>query len=223
MPLQIQPWEDADFDVYPELAWSAFKDDLMAVMYPNGFLEQDRKETARSSRAKHARRGDVSVWMKTIDTDLPLDDPMRRIAGVAHWHFYPEERSDAELTAEENEEDPDKEPSPGMNKAFTDQFFSDIEKFRRQNMGGKPYVLLHMLAVRPEYHRRGIGGMHLAWGNEQADKLGLPLYLESSPIGRPLYERYGYEAVASLPCDAKAHGHPKDLPHTCMLRPAKGR
>lgn len=222
MPLELLPWEDEDFQFYPELIWRAFKDDLMGVLYPNGYSQADREHTTRTSLAKARKHGKDAVWMKIIDTDLPADDDLRQITSVAHWHFYPHERSAAELDAEQAEsEKEDSSPPPGLNRAFADQFFGDIGRLRRDIMGGQPYILLHMLAVRPSHHRRGIGGMHLSWGDEKADELGLPLYLEASPMGRPLYERHGYEKVMDLPCDARGHGHPKDLPHVCMLRPAK--
>lgn len=219
MPLKLLLLEDSDFEIYPELVWSAFKDDLMGVLYPNGYSEADRKQTAKKSLQKHYKNQPASVWKKVVDTDLPNDDPMRKIVSVAHWHFYTEPRSAAELDAEE-EESAAEEPSEGLNTAFSDQFFGDIDRIRRETMGEKPYILLHMLCVRPSHHRRGIGGTHLSWGDEQADKLGLPLYLESSPMGRKLYEKHGYEKVGDLPCDAKAFGHPKDLPHVIMIRPA---
>ena len=38
----------------------------------------------------------------------------------------------------------------------------------------------------------------MRWGNELADNLGLPSYLESSPYGYRLYKRYGFEEIAYL-------------------------
>jgi len=63
--------------------------------------------------------------------------------------------------------------------------------------------------------------MHLNWGFEEAKKLGLPVYLESSPMGRPLYARMGFETVGWLDFDAKEWGLDHDLPHALMLRPAE--
>ena len=100
------------------------------------------------------------------------------------------------------------------------EFFGTIAKYKREIMGGKPYVLLSMLATRKDYHRRGVGGMHLKWGLVQADKLNLPSYLEASPMGRPLYLKMGYEHVMDFPFDAKKWGAKEDLPHTILLRPA---
>lgn len=223
MPLELVPWSDADFDHYPELTWQAFQHDLMGVLYPNGFSPLDREITAKDKRVSQRKHAQESIWMKVIDTDLPASDELGGMVSAAHWHFYTRERSTAELDAEsKNDAEDEEETPPGLNRAFADQFFADIEKYRRDIMGGQPYILLHMLVVRPSHQRRGIGSMHLTWGAEQADKLGgLPLYLESSPMGRRLYERHGFEQVCELPSDARAHGHEKDLPHVCMLRPGK--
>ena len=35
--------------------------------------------------------------------------------------------------------------------------------------------------------------MLLKWGAEEADRLGLDSYLESSPEGKSLYEKYGFQ------------------------------
>jgi hypothetical protein len=34
--------------------------------------------------------------------------------------------------------------------------------------------------------------MLLEWGTKQADRARLPAFLESSPMGKPLYERMGF-------------------------------
>ena len=61
----------------------------------------------------------------------------------------------------------------------------------------------------------------MKWGNEQADKLGLLSYLEASPMGKPLYERFGYKEVRDLPFDARSWGLDRDLPHVIMTRQPK--
>ncbi|KAF2221101.1 hypothetical protein BDZ85DRAFT_185851, partial [Elsinoe ampelina] len=87
-------------------------------------------------------------------------------------------------------------------------------------LNGKAHVLLNILATDPEYHRRGIGGMHLRWGLAEADKLNVVAYLEGSDDGVPLYQRYGFEGKERLPFDSKkfvAQG----MEHLIMIRPAK--
>ena len=55
--------------------------------------------------------------------------------------------------------------------------------------------------------------MLLNWGMAEADKLGIPCYLESSPAGQPLYEKYGFKAVDKVAADFSNWQGPKfDVP-----------
>ena len=100
--------------------------------------------------------------------------------------------------------------------------FSDLEKSKNEVMGTKPFVTLHFLVTLPEHQRRGIGAMHLQWGLQKADEMRLPLYLEASPMGKPLYQKMGFEEVCPIPFDARQWGSSVDMAHTCMLRPLPG-
>ncbi len=88
-------------------------------------------------------------------------------------------------------------------------------------MGGKAYVLLGILAVLPSYQRCGVGSKLMDWGLPQADELKLPAYLEASPMGKGLYIKKGFQEVCEFELDAKKWGFPRDLPHVCMVRPAR--
>ncbi|KAK5119168.1 hypothetical protein LTR85_007782 [Meristemomyces frigidus] len=220
MPLELQPMQESDLDAFSEIMDAAFMSDIMGLMYPNGFNQADRDHYKASTIKKWRKSPDTINKMKVIDTDLPDDDPYNKVIGVSDWNIYPHERSEEELDAEKNEEDNDGHP-PGLNVAFMAHFVEVMEKSKRKILGGRPYVYLHILATHPQHHRRGVGAMHLKWGFEKADELGLPVYLESSPMGRPLYARMGFEEVGWSPINAELWGAKKDIPHALMLRPAK--
>ncbi|KAK0805773.1 hypothetical protein LTR75_007235 [Friedmanniomyces endolithicus] len=158
---------------------------------------------------------------KVIDTDLPDDDPFNKIFGVADWEFYPKYRSKEEREKSNAESEKDGLP-PKINETMMKDFIGQLGEAKEEQLGGQPFVYLHILATHPKHHRRGVGAMHLRWGFEQAETLGLPVYLESSPMGRPLYARNGFETKGWLPFDARKYGSEKELPHALMLRPAKG-
>ena len=40
--------------------------------------------------------------------------------------------------------------------------------------------------------------MLVRWGMEQAEREGVPAYLEAGVLGRPVYERFGFEQVGAL-------------------------
>ena len=54
------------------------------------------------------------------------------------------------------------------------------------------------MVVHPEHRNRGIGGLMMAWGNEQTDKMGIEGFIEASELGRGLYEKWGYRVVMKL-------------------------
>jgi len=84
-----------------------------------------------------------------------------------------------------------------------------------------PHVLLHFMGTDPEYNGRGVASMHLKWGLEQADRLGVLTYLEATDEGRGLYEKYGFEKMMRLPFDGREWGCDEELRHVIMIRPVK--
>jgi GNAT superfamily N-acetyltransferase len=73
---------------------------------------------------------------------------------------------------------------------------------------------LEMLGTRPEYAGRGLASRLLRWGLERADEVGLETYLSASPLGRPLYEKFGFRLVEEREV---AGGYVQGY----MLRPAR--
>ncbi|OMP86142.1 hypothetical protein BK809_0003311, partial [Diplodia seriata] len=54
---------------------------------------------------------------------------------------------------------------------------------------------LHRLFTHPDYQRRGCGAALVRTGCEIADRLSLPVWVESSPVGERLYRAHGFELV----------------------------
>lgn len=61
--------------------------------------------------------------------------------------------------------------------------------------------------------------MLLQWGADEADRLGLEVYVEASPEGKPLYEKRGFKELETFAADLSKWGGPSTL-GTLMLRPA---
>ncbi|APA10127.1 hypothetical protein sscle_06g048970 [Sclerotinia sclerotiorum 1980 UF-70] len=57
------------------------------------------------------------------------------------------------------------------------------------------YLELAGLAVRPEFHRRGIGGMMLKYGIDLAQEEQVPILLQASPVGTRLYTKFGFQEI----------------------------
>lgn len=209
---------ESDVDIWNNIMWSAFGPDLMSCMYPNGFKAEDRAIAARETIEK--MRKPEYTFMKVVDTDLPENHADGKVVGMARWQAFTKERTAEELDEElKGAMEPPEEPN--INVPMIQDFVDDLLGTRRKNMGGRPYFLLSILATHVDHHRRGIGAMHMKWGCDKADELGLPAYLEASPKGKALYERFGFEAVGNMEFDARKWGHVDEIEHVCMLRPAK--
>ena len=85
----------------------------------------------------------------------------------------------------------------------------------------------------PEYRKYGVGNLVGQHFTELIDRLGLECYLEGSPIGTPLYQKYGFVVVDFPIMRFKAYAHPRNewkqmvrelqaTPISIMWRPIKG-
>ncbi len=60
-------------------------------------------------------------------------------------------------------------------------------------------TVLNILFSHPDYRRKGIGAMLLQWGIDAAKRLGVEFWLNSTPPGKPLYEKFGFQLVQRNP------------------------
>ena len=45
-----------------------------------------------------------------------------------------------------------------------------------------------MIFTSPAYRRRGVAQQFLSWGMNKADEMGVEMFVDASPVGKPLYE-----------------------------------
>jgi len=57
------------------------------------------------------------------------------------------------------------------------------------------YIYCHVMAVHPDYQRKGIGKLLMGFGIDVAQQVELPIYIESSEEGTRLYEKSGCQRV----------------------------
>ena len=108
-----------------------------------------------------------------------------------------------------------------MNVSAVEAFFGGMDANRQRIMGEKPHygmwascsydkrllannccffeIVLGILANDPSYQRRGIGSALVKWGCDQADQSGLPVYVDASPEGLSLYQKFGFAPNDSAP------------------------
>ncbi|GAA5865135.1 hypothetical protein JCM8547_007725 [Rhodosporidiobolus lusitaniae] len=76
---------------------------------------------------------------------------------------------------------------PGTNVELAKELFGQLD------FGIKERQLhLSILVVDPKYQKTGAGSTMLRWGCKLADEEKVPMYLEATDVGVPLYKRYGF-------------------------------
>ncbi len=76
-----------------------------------------------------------------------------------------------------------------------------------------------MLATLPEYQGRGCGTLLLKFELEKVDAEGRKAWLEATPQGQHLYEKFGWTYVDEIVVDLDKYGCvQKAQKTTCMMR-----
>ena len=77
---------------------------------------------------------------------------------------------------------------------------------------------MSILAVRPEYQRKGLGSMLLTPGLELADKDNAKTFIQASPKGVNLYLKHGWVAVDEIILDFSPYGGEKEVKTALLIR-----
>lgn len=81
-------------------------------------------------------------------------------------------------------------------------------------------------AVHPDHQKRGAGRLLMQWGIDIAEKLELPLYLETSEDVAPFYEKMGCERLTDVKViqTAEVTGAPGDVEVPLLVKmPSKAK
>ncbi|KAK7187025.1 hypothetical protein DPSP01_005910 [Paraphaeosphaeria sporulosa] len=145
--------------------------------------------------------GDPTVrYMKVVERDSTGEKDGDSIISIARWHYYPTGYNFARDIHWETHNDltPDMVPT-GFNIALHNHILTTRDAARSAWMvAGEPcWVLMHMV-THPAHRGKGAAGILVKWGIEQAERDGVPAYLEAGVMGRPIYERYGFIQVGEL-------------------------
>ncbi|KAH7077410.1 hypothetical protein FB567DRAFT_149286 [Paraphoma chrysanthemicola] len=209
MVLKVLPLEESDFPEFVRIQHDAFTSGnaAMTTLLKPSPLPPSWHEKSIEKHIKSWREESDVTYLKVIDT---YDNAM---IACAKWRINEKERTEEEIQGMLPVPGKDEEGRPAAR-----DFMNYLARVRREYMGTKPFYFLHMLVTDPAHHRRGAGKMLIEWGTEKADKVQLPCFLEASEVGKPLYERMGFETKHAEVFDLGKYGLQGTDTNTVMIR-----
>ncbi|KAJ4363918.1 hypothetical protein N0V83_009371 [Neocucurbitaria cava] len=202
MHLQLCPLQLQDFD---ELVAHAASyppgEDLVGPPTPICWTVKTREEaearlTFHFNKQQSRFIGDPTVrYMKVVDR---ADNDS--IISIARWHFYPTGYNfDTEIHWETHNPIPGQSIPRDFNIGLHNHILRsrDVARSSWTQPNSPCWILMHMV-THPSHRGKGAAGLLIRWGIEQAEKDGVPAYLEAGVMGRPIYERYGFVQVGDL-------------------------
>jgi GNAT superfamily N-acetyltransferase len=197
--LQVSLLDPSESAQYMRIRHEAFKTTVNKILYSRGEASQATLDRV----TEEIRDGIVNkgiLYLKCVDTSTG------EIIAGARWRYVkPITPGATERTWEEVEAaftermQPYDETEPEVLTALLDLF----NKYKRENLGTRPYYCLDTLVTLPQHERRGAGSMLVRWGCERADEVGVQAYLEASLIGAPLYARHGFVGKKEIELDLR--------------------
>ncbi|KAI0019415.1 acyl-CoA N-acyltransferase [Xylariomycetidae sp. FL0641] len=212
MPWVVLPAQIRDVEPVYDVYFAAFKDEpVLGFLFPGGV---DRKAHTE---------GTIQWWnhdpngytIKCVDTDTG------KIVGMASWDIFWKPGPESGW------------PKPegavwleGDARKKAESVLMPLWDMHEKLFGKHRHVYLPTMAVDPAYQRKGAATLLMQWGIETADKLELPIYLEATDSGYPLYKKMGFEKLthARVVHKAEVAGTAADVEVPLMVKmPSKAR
>ncbi|KAL4878085.1 hypothetical protein BJY04DRAFT_196700 [Aspergillus karnatakaensis] len=210
MANEIQPAAPNDGAQLAAIFLESFSDEFNQRMFPptadvRPFWMQQFNETIEKIKSTEPTASKIKL-LKIEQLD---SEPKPVIAAFAKWKLYETTKS-----REERQKEAETTWPASSDAALCDRFFGTLDKERRSATADQPHYYLDMLGTRPQFNGRGLGSKLLNWGLSKADEEKVMVFLVSTPQGKQLYERYGFQTVREYEA---APGYTM----TSMLRPAR--
>ncbi|KAJ6143150.1 hypothetical protein N7471_002603, partial [Penicillium samsonianum] len=156
---------------------------ILDFIYPGTYLNDE------AFRKVHTE-GALEYWkvLSTEHTFQCIDTDTGKFAGMATWQVYWRERTNEERQ------------KPWIGWLEGDQreraeFWNSFGRKERSGLGPRS-MCCHTVAVHPDYQGRSIGAQLMQWGTNVAEQLNLPIHLESTVEGVPLYQKLGFQTLS---------------------------
>ncbi|KAL8752177.1 MAG: hypothetical protein Q9184_005816 [Pyrenodesmia sp. 2 TL-2023] len=212
MSFQVLPAEPSDIPDIVAVHQASWENDpivgrLMPDVDPKAKYDYDVDFYKRKFDTK-ALTG--SVMHKVVETETG------KLVTFAKWK-YPY-RLTAEQQAEKDKLDLGRTYPPGTNEELYEHFFGRLDTLRKKYLDEEKDYFLHLLIVLPSYQRKGLGTMLIREGLAAADIDNARTYIEASPMGLGLYQKFGWKEIDDIIIDMRPHGGTGLASEKCLMR-----
>ncbi|KAK9772228.1 putative N-acetyltransferase domain-containing protein [Seiridium cardinale] len=206
MPFAVLPALIPEITPVYDVYFAAFKNEkIMEYLYPGGVDRQAHKH-GTTLWLHHDQNG---YTIKVVDSDTGA------VVGMAQWEVFWRPGKDTLWKKPKGAE-----WLKGDKRTKAETVLIPNWNMREKLFGGRKHVYCVTMATHPDYQRKGIGRLLVQWGIDIAEQLGLPVYLESTEQGAPLYEAVGFEKLAheKLVYKASETGQKEDIEVPLMVK-----
>jgi ribosomal protein S18 acetylase RimI-like enzyme len=206
MPLTLRKAVISDAAALTNIYFSAFSHDAISLLvFPRG----DAAPWNFWYESVVEEMADLNAHFVCI---VDSDSPEQKIVAYAKWNG-PDALVSTDLPIWPEKSD----------AILANHFFGSLITRHAEIMKGRKHWYLELVATMPEYRGKGAAGKLLRWGIERADEDGTEIYLEASPVGKPIYEHFRFmeEDRLVVELDGKGEGPlaEKEFIECFMVRP----
>ncbi|KAJ5771757.1 Acyl-CoA N-acyltransferase [Penicillium odoratum] len=170
----------------------------IALRFPRNLL--NNRERFRHQKAVDLETGRIlgyARWCLPPSTEINADDDTLVWAEAQVPAVEPEKEAEIRRIAETVIWDPNGD---------ADELGDRVTALKKEVTPQTPHISLEYLAVHPDNQRKGVGAALVKSGMDQADKLGLNIFVHALKAGVELYKHMGFRLLAELVQDDSAYG-----------------
>ncbi|KAI8714618.1 N-acetyltransferase domain-containing protein [Fusarium sp. LHS14.1] len=180
MPLQLREAQLDDIHAMRGVYYSAFGDTIIGGHVFMKNIEASDRFWVASFKDELV---DSSCQLLVV-TNKNTPDSAEEIIAFAKWC----------LPGASIDDPPPVEAWPSHGELAVD-FFGAMTKGHRKYMGDRPHWYLECIGTHKDWMGKGAATLLMRWGLERADADKLPCFLEATPKGKPIYERFGFRTL----------------------------
>ncbi|RFU25007.1 hypothetical protein B7463_g11334, partial [Scytalidium lignicola] len=208
LDFKILPCELSDMSDCVDIFHEAFASDpIMAYLYPRCDLKALKKKSLKNYEKSYTAHG--AKYFKAVHKETD------KFVAFSKWEYphTPNPVTEDPETAIHNEPQ-----VPGSNEEIVLEFLTKCIRGRKKWIVPETHYFMSILAVRPEYQRKGLGSQLLSPVLELADKDKAKSFIQASPKGLGLYLKHGWTEVDDIMLDLSHYGGPKHVKTSLMIR-----